>query len=308
MIIYFLSFVRAALKLNGCFAGFIDLFERRVEIERGEKTLAEIIPADNSQPLNFLLDENFFTQPPDCVDVYLMEGDALIFIKKFPPKNCALKVIWQTRFCANTITLFYQGGVQLSCEGQSFELYDLDCAFANGKFSEDTVAGRPVLIISAKGCIAVISEQGKLALLTPAESYSCGDMLEITKKFPTCAGVVATCDFTYDGEVFSLAASRAEESRKIDPSVLHFAFFESVLTRADYKKYLGRELKEKADLIFEFLGDFTQVTLPTAKFYAEYGQINAAGLVYAKSKNLFEVKYFAVDIQDGLIQNVYEVE
>ncbi|MGN0817858.1 MAG: hypothetical protein ACI4L9_02710 [Candidatus Coproplasma sp.] len=300
--------MRAALRLNGCFAGFIDLFERRAEIDACDKVLAEIIPADNSQPLNFMLDEDFFARPPDCVDVYLMDGDALIYARKFPPKDGALKVIWQTRFCSNLVTLYSQGGVQLCCEGESFELYDLDNAFAESVFREETIGGKPFLIVKAKDCLAAVSEHGKLALLSPAESYSCGDMLELTVKYPTCACIKAVCSFKSDGEKLSLADSRAEESRPPDESVLHFAFFESVLARADYKKYLGEELKAKADLLPEFLGDFTAVTLPPAKFYADHGEINAAGLVYPRGKNLFDVKYYAVEMQNGLIENVYEAE
>lgn len=308
MTVYFLSRVRAALKLNGCFTGFIDLFERRAEIDAGVKTLAEVVPADNSQQLNFMLDEEFFSRPPDFADVYLAGGDAIIYIKNYPPKGGGLKVIGQTRFCGNLITLYSQGGVQLSCEGENFELYDMDPAFAESAFFEEQIGGLPVLVIRAEGCIAVVSAEGKLVFVNPAESYKCGDALEITVKYETCAGIRAICTFSYDGNNMTLNDSRAEESRPPDPAALHFAFFESVLTRADYAKYLGEELKGKAALLPEFLGNFTAVTLPPAKFYAERGDIRATGLVYPKGKNLFEVKYFAADMRAGLIENIYEIE
>ncbi|MGN0813668.1 MAG: hypothetical protein ACI4MH_00360 [Candidatus Coproplasma sp.] len=300
--------MKAALKLNGCFAGFIDLLDRRAEIDTAVDTLAEIIPADNSQPLNFMLNQDFFVNPPKCAEVYLTGGDAVIYVKNFPPKDGALKVIRQTRFADNLITLYSQGGVQLCCEGQSFELYDMDPAFAESQFREEYVGGKPVLIISAKGCIAAVSEGGKLALNSPAESYTCGDMLEIAVRYPTCANIKGICRFSYDGQIFTLADSRAEETRPPERDILHFAFFESVLMHADYSKYLTVELKAKAALLPSFLGDFSAVTLPLAKFYAEHGNIRAAGLVYPKSKNLFEIKYFAVDFRDGLIDNIYEVE
>ena len=47
------------------------------------------------------------------------------------------------------------------------------------------------------------------------------------------------------------------------------------------------------------------VTVPTEKFYAEHGDVRAAGLVYPKAENLFEVKYFAVDLENGKITNIY---
>ncbi len=36
--------------------------------------------------------------------------------------------------------------------------------------------------------------------------------------------------------------------------------------------------------------------------------MRAAGLVYPKSENLFEVKYYAVELDDGKISNVFPVE
>ena len=50
------------------------------------------------------------------------------------------------------------------------------------------------------------------------------------------------------------------------------------------------------------------MTVPTEKFYAEHGDIRAAGLVYPKAANLFEVKYFAVDLSGEQISNVYPAE
>ena len=50
------------------------------------------------------------------------------------------------------------------------------------------------------------------------------------------------------------------------------------------------------------------MTVPTEKFYAEHGDIRAAGLVYPKAQNLFEVRYYAVEITDGKISNVFPVE
>ena len=37
-----------------------------------------------------------------------------------------------------------------------------------------------------------------------------------------------------------------------------------------------------------------------------HGDAAAAGLVYPKSNNLYEVKYFAAEITDGRISNIYQ--
>lgn len=294
--------------MNGTYVGIIDLFERRIELDGGSKTLAEVVPGDNTQPLNFFLCDEFFTDPPDFADVYLMGGDALVYIKRFGRKDGAVKVVRQSRFAGNLITLFSQGGMQLSCEGESFELYDLDDAFAQPtQFSEGQVGGYPVFIIAAKGCLCVISERGKRVFYNSAESFTCGDMLEITVNFHTCAGAVAKCSFGYDGENMTLSDSKTEEQFPPAAEVAHFAFFESVLTRGDYAKYLGDGLKDKAALLPEYLGEFIDVTVPPSKFYAEHGDCTAAGLVYARGKNVFEVKYYAVEMSGGKIENIMEI-
>lgn len=308
MTLYFLSKTPAALKLNGTYAGVIDLFERRVEVEREERLFAEIIPGNNGGGLNFFIDGQFFSSPPDFADVYLMGDDALIFIKRFTSKDSAVRVVWQTRFYDNLITLFTQGGVQLSCEGKGFELYELDDAFKSASYREELIGGKPVLIISAEGSLCIISSEGKRVFYNAAESFTCGDMLEVTVDFETCAGAKARCGFSYDGEKMTLAYSKTEETAAPAEDVLHFAFFESVLTRGDYEKYLCEQLKEKAGALPSYLGEFIAVTIPPSKFYAVHGDIRAAGLVFPKGRNLFEVKYFCVDLKDGKIENVYEVE
>ena len=81
-----------------------------------------------------------------------------------------------------------------------------------------------------------------------------------------------------------------------------------MLTCGDYAEYLDGELRKKADALKQYLGEYIGVTVPTEKFYAEHGDIRAAGLVYPKAQNLFEVRYYAVEITDGKISNVFPVE
>ena len=81
-----------------------------------------------------------------------------------------------------------------------------------------------------------------------------------------------------------------------------------MLIKADYEKYLCEELKNKADALKSYLGEFLSVTVPPEKFFLLHGDIRAAGLVYAKGKNLYEVKFFAVEIENGKISNIFPVE
>jgi len=99
--VYFLSYKPAILKLNGLYVGGIDTFERHIEIDLSDSVLAEIVPGENLQPVNFFINEKLLFEPPAFMDVYLMDGETLIFIKEYGNKSVNLSVIAQTRFCGN---------------------------------------------------------------------------------------------------------------------------------------------------------------------------------------------------------------
>lgn len=309
MRVYFLSERPAALKLNGTYMGVIDSFERFADVDPADKILAEAVPDGDALPLSFFIDDKLFKAPPDFLDVYLLGGDAVVYVSRYERRSRGLKVISQTTFSGGQYTLFSTDGrVYLNCErGEKCALYELPHCLENAEFREERCGGRPVLVLSGGGYLTVISEDGRRVFYNPAESYGCGDKLTVTVNFNTCAGCRAECVFGYDGQSFTLESSRTEERVPPAENVLHFAFFESVLTRGDYKKYLCDELKKDADALPGFLGGFVDVSVPYRKFYDLHGDIKAAGLVYPQLKNLFTVKYFAVDMDGGKITNIYEV-
>ena len=309
MRIYFLSKTAAALKLNGAYMGIIDSFERFVDVDGKDKVLCEAVPDGELLPVNFFIDEKLFTCPPDFLDVYLSDGDAVIYISRYEPRGGKLCVIAQTRFENVLCTLFENGGkIYLNCEGEKCNLYELSDAFKKGKFTRENVDGHPVLLLEGKGALAAISAEGKRVFYNPAESWSCKNGLNIVVAFSTCAGCKAECLFNFDGREMTLNRSVTREYMPPNEEVKHFAFFESVLTRGDFARYLCDDLKKKSSALFSFLGEFVDVALPYSRFYERHGDVKAAGLVYPKAKNLFEIKYFAVDMTDGEITNIYEVE
>lgn len=308
MRVYFLSYLPAALKLNGLYAGTVDGFEKYIELDPADKILAEMVPGDNLQPLNFFLDRKFFDKPPAFADVYLAGGDAYVYIREYSVKDVKINVIYQTRFSGNLVTVFTQGGVYLSVEGQEYSLSPLPLCFSSVRAEEGTLAGRPVLALYGGNMALIISERGKTVFLNAAEQIELGASLKVTVAFEICTEAKAECEFSYDGEKLTLISSRTIESRPPEKNVLQFAFFESVLTCGNFENYLDKYLKEKADSLKSYLGNFVSVTVPPEKFYSEHGNIAAAGLVYPKSENLYEIKYFAVEICGEKISNIYPVE
>lgn len=308
MRVYFLSCIPAILKLNGMYIGAIDGFERRIELDPADRVFAEIIPDENLNGVNFFLDEKFFKNPPEFCDVYSMEGDALIYIREYSVKDAKIEVLYQSRFYGSLITVFSQAGLYLSVDGAEYSLTPLPQSFKKFNVETCTLAGREVFAISNGKHLIVISESGKIIFKNAANSFSFSDTLKVTADFETCTAAQAECEYSYDGESLTLISAVTRETRPPEKEILHFAFFESVLTAADFEKYLSDALKPKAADLKSYLGEFVGVTVPPEKFYLVHGNINAAGLVYPKAKNLFEVKYFAVELADGKIDNLYPIE
>lgn len=308
MRIYFLSRKPAVLKLNGLYVGGVDLFERHIELELSDSVLAEIVPGENLQPVNFFINEKLLFEPPSYMDVYLMEGEAMIYIREYGNKNARLELIYQTRFCGNLVTVFSQGGEFLSSEGGEYRLYPLPARFSQVRAEEKTLAGHPVLALYGGESLLILSERGERVFLNEVEDATFGSFLEVTVGFETCTEAKAECTYAYDGEKLTLVKSRTVETRPPDRKILHFAFFESVLTCGNFADYLCDGLKPKADLLKNYLGDFVAVTVPPESFYAKHGDLAAAGLVYPKAVNLFEVKYFAAECKGEKISNLFPVE
>lgn len=308
MTVYFLSYLPAVLKLNGMYIGTVDGFERHIELDLNDRVFAEFIPDENLNGLNFFLDEKFFKNPPGFCDVYRIDGDALIYIREYSSKDNKIEVIHQRRFENCLITVFSQGGVYLSVEGAEYSLTPLPASFKNLTAEQYTLAGREVYALSDKNNLIVIGGNGKIIFMNSASAFEFSDTLKVTADFETCTCAQADCEYSFDGEKLNLVSAAVKELRPPEDEILHFAFFESVLIKADYEKYLCEELKSKADALKSYLGEFLSVTVPPEKFFLLHGDIRAAGLVYAKGKNLYEVKFFAVEIENGKISNIFPVE
>lgn len=307
MRVYFLSYLPAVLKLNGLYVGTIDLFERHIEIDPQDNILAEIVPGDNLVAANFFLDDKFFKNPPPFADVYTMGDDALIYIREYAVKDVKINVILQTRFGGNLITVFAQGGIYLSVDGTQFMLEPLPRPFAVCRAEEKTLGGRNVLAVYGGDYLLILSDSGKKIFLNRVTDAQFGENLKVCVAFETCTAAQAECVFEYDGDKLTLSHGKTVEMRPPEKEILHFAFFESVLTCGDFVKYLDSSLLQKSGDLKSYLGDFISVTVPTEKFYELNGNIAAAGLVYPKAKNLFEIKYYAVEFNGDKISNIFPV-
>lgn len=308
MKIYFMSCTPAMLKLNGGYAGVADGFERQTELPLNGRVMAELVPGGDFLPVAFFVEEGLFRSPPEYMDVYLSQNEAFIYIKRYPVRTGALQVIYQTRFCGGLVTLFSQGEAYLTVEGTGYCMHRLGALFGGVRGEERELNGRPVLALYSGDNVFLISPSGQLIFSGAGYGPEYGKTFKITVPFKTCAAAEARCEYSFDGRELTLVSSVTRERCAVPQEAMHFAFFESVMVRGDYVKYLTPQMAQNAKKIGGYLGAYRGVLVPAGGFCGRHGGLNAAGLLYPVRENAFEIKYYAAELKDGKIDNIFFVE
>lgn len=296
MKIYFLSSRPCALTLNGVFYGITDNFERSAEICLADKLYAKFSP-EGALPIGFFITETLPTLPPVGCEVYLLRDGIAIYACDFPPADCALRPIAQTREGDCLATVFSQGKPQLTVESPlGFFNATIPPFFDPCEvfFHDDFVLlkGKETLGVYAKSCRQILVERVldySLSENTLTATLPLSDSLQRTAK---CVWALT------DGECKQIEFTLSQPIKTSAPpeGLLAYAFFESVLLKADYTAFLCERLQADADEIRAFLGEFIAVTLTR--------EPNVCGLVRKKGERLFAVDYFSVEIENGQITDV----
>ena len=316
MRIHFSAEKPCMLRLGGALLGSVGEAEKFADVGEGS-VLAEFLPDDGDLlPLAFRIGEGFFAAPPACADVYRYGCGADVFVR-FAPRDTSMRVLAQERFGDALMTAFAEGKPQLSLETSGgFRLFDLPAAdeYALG---EQSIGGETFYSVlcsrGGKQTLCLYSGAPREAFRDAVTGFDCGEKLRVTFAFADIAG--HTAERTYRAENGNLA----EESYTVRPrdgfapEALHeklipFAFFQEILAGGDPSPYLSPALAERKELLKEYLGGFCGVYLPKEIFYLVHGQRNAAGLVYRRAKNAFEVKFFEAETRSGKITNILPVE
>lgn len=299
MKIYFLSSRPCALMLGGVFFGMTDRFERFAEIEPKDNVFAEFIP-EGALPVGFFLTEKLRFSPPEHCEVYLLRDGIAVYVRDFPPSDFSLKIIAQERFVGNLATVFRQGSVQLSLEtAKGFSVSPLSDDF--DPCSVQFESG--LFFLRGQNALAVFTADGKCALNEQVTSFQIeNNTLSATLPLSDSRHRRAECSWVLTEEgcfrtsfrIVETGEAGAEET--VREELLPYAFFESVLIGADFAQMLNGELREKADHIRAFLGDFCSVTLTKDPA--------TCGLVRKKKDRLYELRYFTAVVRDGKIADI----
>lgn len=319
MRVYFTSARNAALKLNGIFMGFIGSFEKFADLNPKERIFAEILPENGDYyPLSCVLDENFFEQPPDFCDVYTFDGGAVIHVTAFPCRARELKVLKQTRFQDILVTLYTDGAPKLSVERKNnFSQATLPVEFAECEIASHTLNGNTLITASAAAGaeqdLIIFSDTPEKVYSGRVIDFSITDCLHTKITYNDPAKHEAEIQWTWTENSFSLKSYTVNATKQFDlsqtqPPLIPLLFFNEILVRGEPQIYLGDALKARTNELDGYLGNFAGVMSPPELFYSNYPHKLAAGLVYPRAANLFEVRFFEVKLENNLIANISPVE
>ncbi len=277
------------LFVGGLPLGLIDGHERSLELTPADDLLVECV-APGYRPLRFFLSECFLLAPPEGVSLYHTRAGTAIYLSRFAREDATLRPIAQKRLGGALLTLYRQGGVQLSfSRGADFRLIDLPDAFEAAEilFADDC------FLLKAPDCFCILSPEGEILTLSEGTVSETEPHVVAEIPFHDSLRHFAVCTY----ERGKLVESRIRTPQKPTAATFALAFFESVLIGADPAPFLSPSLRQKADALGEFLGNFVSVVLTDSP--------EEVGLVYPRGERVFEVVYVRVTLDgDGKISNL----
>lgn len=312
MRIYFSAALPCVLRAGGAPAGFLSGNKLFADADR---VLVEFLPADGELlPLSFVTGEEFFRHPPACCDVYRCGCYNLVHAARFSPRRSGFDAKTQVR-CGNLqATVFECGGPFLCLQNaEGFDVFPLP----QGEYElgETHVGEKAFLHAHCKksGYFALFSQDRKRVLRERIQSREEGEELELVRVLPDIAGHTVRERYALHGEELVLTGHAVSAREGFDPAalpekLLPFAFFEELAAGGDASPFLAPALQGQAGRLKEYLGDFCGVCLPEEVFYRVHGDVNAAGLIYARAENAFDVKFFRVEAGHGKIENILPVD
>lgn len=316
MRIHFSSEKPCVLRLGGALAGAVGEAEKFADCGSGE-ILAEFMPDDGDlMPLAFSIGEHFLASPPACADVYRYGFGADVRVR-FAPRDTSMRVLAQERFGDALLTAFSEGKPQLALEcGGNFGLFPLPEAEEYGLAEQHIGGERFFSVLCARGgkkTLCLYSGEPREVFRDAATDFECSETLRVRFALEDIAGHTAECVYRAEGGALREESRTVRPREGFSPEALHekllpFAFFQEMLAGGDPAPYLSAELAGRKDLLHEYLGDFCGVYLPKEIFYLVHGTANAAGLIYRRAENAFDVRFFRADMQGRKITNLRPVE
>ncbi len=297
MKIYFLSSIPCALTVNDAYFGVTDGFERSAELALRDNLFIKFSP-ENALPISFFLTEDIRFHAPKGCQVYLLRDGIAIYARDFPPNDFALQTVAQKREGETLATVFKQGEVQLSIQTAT----ECQTALLPREFAVCELAFREgLLFVQSEKSLAIFTARGERVFYEQVLSFTVenGKLTAILPLLDSL-GRKAECVYAVSADGLNRISVKLIQERAVfedaKTELLPYAFFECVLLGAEYKEFLHADLKEKAEDLRAFLGEFIDIVITQDPF--------VCGLVRKKADGIFAVDYYTVEVCEGKIVDI----
>lgn len=310
MYLYFSSDYPAIIKLNGIYYGRIDNAVKNCNFSSTEPPFVEVCPLVDSQPqINFICDAEFFANPPSSATLTDLKGGYFIkFNKSYLTEG--FSVLAQEKFTNAVVTVFSENGYKLSIE-TAFDFYaqTLKMQVESATISQKQVNGDSLILVMLEGNVKIfscfkINDKIEQLFWREVDSAEFDKNLVTTNNLPDIAKHGVERTWSYKNGKFEVLENKVKKSPSFNKELLHerlipYAFLEEFNVGGEYQEYIDGTVKENADRLKNFLGEFVGVCPPPT-----FRKIEEVGLIYHDKANVYHVEYFTFTLENRKIINI----
>ena len=315
MYYYFCSDYPIAIKLNGTYFATLGNDVMPCDFEQDSLPLIEACPlTENGKYLAFFPNEEFLSNPPEWCSVTNLKGGFLI---KFYQShfNGKFGIYAQSNFDntpSPTATIFNDGTNKLSVENHGdFYIENLNFSLDNVKttFYLPDFFNKTILIVCFSGNedrLLLFNVEGKIKKIFErvVQGFSLEGGFSTYERLKDIAKHSVTTFWTLDnGNIKPLnkkvGCKEGFNFENLNDKVIPFAFLEEFSVGGNFKEYLACSIKENADKLGGFFGEYMGIMPPPL-----FRKIDEIGLVYSIKSNLYIVEYFSFIVENKKITNI----
>ncbi len=312
MYYYFSSDFPAVIKLNGIYYGQITNTVKHIDVQSEQPAFVEVCSLiQTEKSINFILDDNFLSSPPNLASVTDLKGGYLIKFNRAYNVD-EFSVIQQEKFPDVIATVFCENGYKLSIETpEDFYAEILYNEIKSTNIERIEMQGERLIvvrIIAEKQIVYVYKTHGKTQKIfsTECDDAVFNNNLTVIESRNNIAKHNISSVWELSNGEFKLSSRTVKRKDGFDISQLHqrilpFAFAEELLAGGYVLDFLADDMQKNADKLKGFLGEFIGV-MPPPTFRAP----DEVGLIYKQSDRKYFVRYFTFEMENNKILNIKE--
>lgn len=313
MILYFCSSIPAVLKINGKYYARLSSDWVKFELDCELPFIEVCFLYSAQKSLCFFPDQDFLLSPPKDVIVTDLSGGLVI---QFSPvvSNPTFKVLSQIKENDLVATVFNENGLKISIETPSSFFADcLPLTADNAAVSRFSLDGYDFIAVSFEGkektlFVYSLYPEVRCVFTRKVYSFSLDNGFFTTENFLDIAKHQVTSFWTFDGANFKekdrkITCAKTVDPKKLPLAILPYAFLEELLVGGDVLPFVCGTVKENAQKLKEFLGEYIGVFPPP-----EFKDISLVGLIYNNGNNKYKAQYLTFEFTDNLISNVKKAD